>query len=99
MENQANEKMGGRRSLCGAVEMNLTSNHEVSGSIPGLAQWAGALMCHELWCRLVASALIPPLAWEPPYDASAALKCKKQNKTTNPPKKPPQNGGNSYLQG
>jgi len=28
-----------RRSHCGAVEMNPTRNHEVSGSIPGLAQW------------------------------------------------------------
>ena len=27
------------RSHCGAAEMNLTRNHEVSGSIPGLAQW------------------------------------------------------------
>ena len=25
----------------GAVEMNLTGNHEVVGSIPGLAQWVG----------------------------------------------------------
>ena len=24
---------------CGAAEMNLTRNHEVAGSIPGLAQW------------------------------------------------------------
>ena len=24
---------------CGAVEMNLTRNHEVAGSIPGLNQW------------------------------------------------------------
>ena len=28
-----------RHSLRGAVETNLTRNHEVSGSIPGLAQW------------------------------------------------------------
>ena len=27
-----------RRSPCGAAEMNPTSNHEVAGSIPGLAQ-------------------------------------------------------------
>ena len=27
-----------------------------------------------LWQRLVAIALIPPLAWEPPYAVSAALK-------------------------
>ena len=28
-----------RSSLCGAAEMNLTRNHEVAGSIPGLTQW------------------------------------------------------------
>ena len=28
-----------RSSHCGAAETNLTSNHEVSDSIPGLAQW------------------------------------------------------------
>ena len=26
-------------SCCGAAETNLTGNHEVVGSIPGLAQW------------------------------------------------------------
>ena len=26
-------------SCCAAAEMNLTSNHEVVGSIPDLAQW------------------------------------------------------------
>ena len=26
-------------SCCGTVEMNLTSSHEVAGSIPRLAQW------------------------------------------------------------
>ena len=26
-------------SCCGTAEMNLTRNHEVSGSIPDLAQW------------------------------------------------------------
>ena len=29
----------GRSSRRGAAEMNLTGNHEVAGSIPGLAQW------------------------------------------------------------
>ena len=29
-----------------------------------------------LWCRLVAIALIQPLAWEPPYAMGAALKKK-----------------------
>ena len=28
-----------RSSCCGAAEMNLTGNHEVAGSIPGLIQW------------------------------------------------------------
>ena len=28
-----------RSSRHGAVEINLTRNHEVAGSIPGLAQW------------------------------------------------------------
>ena len=28
-----------RRSHHGAVEMNLTRNHEVEGSIPGLTEW------------------------------------------------------------
>ena len=28
-----------RSSCCGAVEMNMTRNHEGGGSIPGLAQW------------------------------------------------------------
>ena len=36
-----------------------------------------------LWCRLAAIALMRPLAWEPPYAASVALKSNKQtNKQT-----------------
>ena len=69
---------------------NLTRNHEVVGSIPGLAQWvedlALSMSCgvgHRcgsdlvllwLWCRPAAAALIPPLAWEPPYAVGATLK-------------------------
>ena len=33
-----------------------------------------------LWCRLAAPALIGPLAWEPPYAASKALKRPKKKK-------------------
>ena len=35
-----------------------------------------ALLC--LWCRLVGTAPIRPLAWEPPYAVGAALKRKKK---------------------
>ena len=45
-----------------------------------------------LWCRLVATAPIRPLAWETPYAASAALKRQKtkQNKTKKMKKHIPQ---------
>ena len=32
---------------------NLTRNHGVVGSIPGLARWVGIRRCHGLWCRLL----------------------------------------------
>ena len=34
-----NEKKNFGSSHCGAAETNPTRNHEVAGSIPGLAQW------------------------------------------------------------
>ena len=36
--------------------------------------------CHELWCGPAATALIRPLAWEPPYAACVALKRPKEKK-------------------
>ena len=65
----------------GAAEMNLTRNHEVTGSIPGLVQWVKgvAMGCGSqrrlglrlLWlcCRPAVVAPIGPLGWEPPYAA------------------------------
>jgi len=41
---------------------NLTRNHEVSGSIPGLPRWVKDPALLWLWYRLVATAPIGPLA-------------------------------------
>ena len=75
---------------------NPTRNHEVAGSVPALAQWVKrsgvAVSCGVgcrrgsdpawlwLWRRPVATALIQPLAWEPPYAAGAALEKVKNTK-------------------
>ena len=45
-------------------------------SLSGLRIWH----CHELWCRPAATALIKPLAWEPPYGTGMALKKTKDRK-------------------
>ena len=63
-----------RVPVSGTAEMNPTRNHEVSGLIPGLAQWVKDLVLLWLWCRPAAIALIPPLAWELPYATSVTLK-------------------------
>ena len=52
--------------------MNPTSVHGDAGSVPGLAQW--------LWFGPAAAAPIRPLAWEPPYALSVALKRPKKKK-------------------
>ena len=69
-----------RSSHCGAVETNLTGNHEDVGWIPGLAQWDKdpVLLLLWLWRRLAAAALIQPLAWELPHAVGATLKKKKK---------------------
>ena len=75
---------------------NPTMNHEVAGSIPGVAQWVKgsgvAVSCGVgcrrssdpallwLWRRPAATAPIQPLAWEPPYGTGAAQEKAKRQK-------------------
>ena len=62
---------------------NPTRNHGVAGSIPDLIQWVEDPALLWLRCRPAATALIRPLACEPPCAAGVALKkTKKQEKAT-----------------
>ena len=84
------QKINSWSSRHGSVITNLTSIHEDASSIPDLVQWVKdpvvAVSCGVsrrrgldvallwVWSRPAATALIQPLAWEPPYAAGVALK-------------------------
>ena len=57
---------------------NPTRNDEVAGSIPGLTQWVKDPVWLWLWHRPAATALMRPLAWEPPCAMGVDLKREKK---------------------
>ena len=60
--------------------MNLTTNPEDVGSIPGLTQQVKDLAWLWLGWRLAAATPTRPLAWELPYATHAALKKAKRER-------------------
>ena len=98
IEAQQSKELQSRSSHCGSVEMNLTSIHEDTGSIPALAQWVkdpvlpwavvwgrgcgSDLVLLWLWHRLAATTPIQPLDWEPPYAVGMAPKKEKKKERT-----------------
>ena len=89
---------------------NLTRNHGVAGSIPGLAQWVKDLVlavirgvgCRRgsdlallwLWHSVAATAPIRLLAWEPPYASGVVQEMAKKTKKTKKKKKNSDNTDN-----
>ena len=70
---------------------NISDQHPLRTPVRSLALLSELRIqrCCELWCRPAATALIQPLAWEPPNASSVALKRQiKYINKQNPPKLP-----------
>ena len=89
---------------------NLACLCDVTSSIPGQVQWvkdpvscgvgrrcSSYLALLWLWCRLAATALIGPLAWEPPYGTGGALEKARKRKRKKKKKLLHRNDGKHIL--
>ena len=63
LSNQSLTKSEKRSSLCGTVETNPTSVHEVAGSIPCLTQWVKDLALLQAVCCRLQNGSGPTLLW------------------------------------
>ena len=98
---QLSEKWKSGSSHYGSAVMNLTSIHDDTGSIPGLARWVKNPMCFELGFPVVAVAQAGSCSsdYTPSLRASICCRCgpKKQKKKSKGKKKKNVNQNHSEI--